>query len=64
MRRSDVMKDISVIGGSAAGFFAAYLLAKRGLDVRVFEATERIDPPPRTLIVTVNLEIGFSGRLT
>ena len=62
MRRSDVRKDISIIGGSAAGLFAAYLLAKHGLDVQVFEATERIDPPPRTLIVTRYMQ-GLLGPL-
>jgi len=45
-------KDISIIGGSAAGFFTSYLLARQGLNVRLFEATEQINPPPRTLIVT------------
>lgn len=45
-------KDISIIGGSAAGFFTSYLLARHGLNVRLFEATEQINPPPRTLIVT------------
>lgn len=60
--RTDVTKDISVIGGSAAGFFAAYLLAKQGLHVRVFEATELIDPFPRTLIVTRYMQ-GLLGPL-
>ncbi|MFH1951516.1 MAG: NAD(P)/FAD-dependent oxidoreductase [Pseudomonadota bacterium] len=45
-------KDIAIIGGSAAGFFTAYLLARQGLQVRVFEASDRINPSPRTLIVT------------
>jgi flavin-dependent dehydrogenase len=45
-------KEISIIGGSAAGFFTSYLLAGRGLNVRLFEAKEQISPPPRTLIVT------------
>jgi len=48
-------KDISIIGGSTAGFFMAYLLARRGLRVRVFEAANRLDPSPRTLIVTPHL---------
>ena len=46
------MKDITIIGGSAAGFFAAYELAKKGLEVRVFETRDGLAPPPRTLIVT------------
>jgi len=45
-------KDIAVIGGSAAGVFTAYLLSQKGLDVRVFEAEENLQPSPRTLIVT------------
>jgi len=46
------MNDIAIIGGSATGFFTAYLLAQKGLGVRVYEASESVDPPPRTLIVT------------
>src|SRR5207249_3536638 len=46
------MQSVAVIGASAAGLFAAYLLARKGVDVRVFEQAERLDPPPRTLIVT------------
>ncbi|MBW2175162.1 MAG: NAD(P)/FAD-dependent oxidoreductase, partial [Deltaproteobacteria bacterium] len=42
----------TIIGGSAAGLFTAGLLAERGMSVRVFEAAESIDPPPRSLIVT------------
>jgi len=41
-----------VIGGSAAGLFSASLLARAGKPVRVFERTERLEPPLRTLIVT------------
>lgn len=44
--------DVVVIGGSAAGFFTAFLLARKGLRTRVFEAADRLDPTPRTLIVT------------
>jgi flavin-dependent dehydrogenase len=35
-----------------AGFFTALLLAQKGLRVRVIEAADRLDPAPRTLIVT------------
>jgi flavin-dependent dehydrogenase len=45
-------KDVAIIGGSAAGFFTAYLLARKGVDVRVFEAEDPLNPSPRTLIVT------------
>ena len=34
--------DISIIGGSAAGFYTSYLLARQGLNVRLFEAAEQI----------------------
>jgi flavin-dependent dehydrogenase len=44
--------DISIIGGSTAGFFTSYILARQGLNVRLFEAEDQINPPPRTLIVT------------
>src|SRR2546428_3163577 len=47
-----VMQSVAVIGAPAAGLFAAYLLARKGDDVRVFEQGERLDPTPRTLIVT------------
>ncbi len=43
---------MAVVGGSAAGFFAAYLLAREGVPVRVFEQSERLDAAARTLIVT------------
>jgi len=45
-------KDVAIIGGSAAGFFTAHLLAREGVHVRVFEAKESLRPSPRTLIVT------------
>ncbi len=45
-------RSVAVIGGSAAGFFTANLLAKRGLPVRVIERIESLEPAERTLIVT------------
>ncbi len=45
-------QNIAVIGGSAAGLFAARLLAQRGLAVRVLERTDALEPEARTLIVT------------
>ena len=45
-------KDVAIIGGSASGLFTAGLLAEQGVDVRVFEASDRIEPQKRTLIVT------------
>jgi digeranylgeranylglycerophospholipid reductase len=43
---------VSVVGGSAAGLFAAYLLARGGAPVQVLERSERLEPAERTLIVT------------
>lgn len=54
---------IAVVGGSAAGFFTAYLLARGGRRVRVFERAERLDPVPRTLIVTSRMR-DLLGRVT
>ena len=45
-------KNISIIGGSTSGFLTAYLLAKEGLSIKLFEEREQIDPLPRTLVVT------------
>lgn len=43
---------VAVIGGSASGFFTASLLARAGCAVQVLERSDRLDPAPRTLIVT------------
>jgi flavin-dependent dehydrogenase len=43
---------VAVVGGSAAGLFAASLLARGGRSVRVFERVEALEPTTRTLIVT------------
>ena len=45
-------QQIAIVGGSAAGLFAAYLLARAGRETRVFEGKDRLDSAPRTLIVT------------
>ena len=47
-----MIKEIAIIGGSAAGFHTALLLAEKGSRVNLFEAEEQIPPPSRTLIVT------------
>jgi hypothetical protein len=47
--------SVAVVGGSAAGLYTASLLARAGKTVRVFERAERLDPAPRTLIVTHRL---------
>jgi len=55
-------KDVAIIGGSAAGLLTAYLLAQRGLQVRLFEASDSVAPPRRTLIAT-NYLSGLIGPL-
>ena len=45
-------QHVAVVGGSAAGLFAASILARKGLPVRVFERIETMEPAARTLIVT------------
>ena len=45
-------KEVAIIGGSAAGFHTALLLAEKGSHVSLFEAEDQIAPPSRTLIVT------------
>jgi flavin-dependent dehydrogenase len=47
--------NVAIIGGSAAGFYTASLLARVGHSVEVHERAERLDPTPRTLIVTSHL---------
>ena len=48
-------KTVSIVGGSAAGLFAASLLARQGVPVRVLERIETLDPAERTLIVTSHM---------
>lgn len=57
-------RTVAVVGGSAAGFFTAYLLARKGVSVRVFEQSERLDAAERTLIVTrrMNDLVGAAGK--
>lgn len=43
---------VTVVGGSAAGLYTAYLLAREGAPVRVIERAEHLAPAARTLIVT------------
>ena len=46
---------VAVIGGSASGFFTASLLARSGCTVELLERSDRLDPTPRTLIVTSHM---------
>ena len=57
-------KNVAVVGGSAAGLFAASLLARSGVSVRVFERNESLAPLPRTLIVTHRMRhiLGAAGE--
>ncbi len=48
-------RPITVVGGSAAGLFAARELARRGQPVTVLEGRPQLAPEPRTLIVTSRL---------
>jgi flavin-dependent dehydrogenase len=50
-------RRVAVIGGSAAGLFTASLLARRGVDVRVLERIETLEPEARTLIVTDRMRL-------
>jgi flavin-dependent dehydrogenase len=61
-RRHDTQPQIAIVGGSAAGLFTAYQLARAGADARLFEGKDRLDSAPRTLIVTDRLR-DILGRL-
>ena len=54
--------EVTVIGGSAAGLFSAYLLAKEGVKVQLFDSNDVMNMTSRTLIVTSGLcdALGFS----
>ncbi len=52
---SNGSSPVAVIGGSAAGLYTAWLLSRGGRHVRVYERTERLEPSPRTLIVTCRM---------
>lgn len=56
-------EPVAVVGGSAAGLFTSYLLARAGVPVRVFEQSGDIDPAARTLIVTSRMNdlLGDAG---
>jgi flavin-dependent dehydrogenase len=47
-----VPEEVVIIGGSTAGLFAAYRLARAGVRVELFEQAPSLETTPRTLIVT------------
>ncbi len=49
------------MGGSAAGLFTAYKLARAGRKAQVFEGQDRLDAAPRTLIVTDRMREVLGG---
>jgi flavin-dependent dehydrogenase len=53
--------EVEIIGGSAAGLFVAYLLAREGKQVRLFDANDVLNADSRTLITTPRLTevLGF-----
>jgi flavin-dependent dehydrogenase len=53
--------EVLIVGGSAAGLFAAYLLAREGKRVRLFDANDVQHTVSRTLIATSRLTdvLGF-----
>jgi flavin-dependent dehydrogenase len=53
--------EVLIVGGSAAGLFAAYLLAREGTRVRLFDANDVQHTVSRTLITTSRLTdvLGF-----
>jgi flavin-dependent dehydrogenase len=56
--------EIDIVGGSAAGLFAGYLLACEGKSVRLFDANDVLNVESRTLIATPRLNevLGFFPR--
>lgn len=56
--------EITIIGASISGLFSAYLLARGGNKVFVYERSAKLGSVPRTLIVTrkINEALGFVPR--
>ncbi len=52
---------VAIVGGSAAGLYAANLLARGGANVRVLESLETLEPAERTLIVTHRMRDMLGG---
>lgn len=60
-RRIDQSHAVTIVGASVAGLFTAYLLARKGMPVQLYEQQDEIGPPARSLIVTGHFEraLGF-----
>jgi flavin-dependent dehydrogenase len=60
-QRKLLVAEVDIIGGSAAGLFAGYLLAREGKRVRLFDANDVLNVDSRTLITTSRLTevLGF-----
>lgn len=54
-------REVVVVGGSAAGLYAAACVAQGGRPVRVLESKPSLDPTPRTLIVTDHFRRQVNG---
>lgn len=52
---------MTVVGASAAGLYAAYLLARGGASVTLLERTPALEPAERTLIVTQRMREILGG---
>ena len=55
-KASSNYRSVVIIGASAAGLFTAYLLAKAGRPVLLFEERETLGPPSRMLIITPRMK--------
>jgi len=62
--RGPLSDEVIVVGGSAAGFYAAARVAQGGKRVRVLESKRGLEPAPRTLIVTSHFrnQLGASAK--
>jgi len=49
MAGKDEIQKVAIVGGGIAGLFCAYILGKRGIDVDLFEATDRLGGRIRTI---------------
>lgn len=56
-------REIVVVGGSAAGLYAAARVAEGGRSVRVIESRPALDPQARTLIVTSHFRRQMNGAV-